>query len=132
MKSIREMSDNELYKYCLEQKLKGISYREITAIFEKHGTDEKVKRTILAQLDAFDNRSKSVKKTVKRHQKRKDGIWNLILGLIVLLFGGLLFSYSSDAGVVLVVNVVLVLAGALWTFRGLLLLIAVVAVKNQP
>lgn len=124
MKEVKDMTNDELIKYCIDKKKKGVSYREFSNIFEKNNIDKETIKLIMSKLNDIDKLQKAALLKLEKAQKKKTGIKNLIIGLLIVIFGFILFASSAKAGVIFIFNFVVWGFGALLILRGLLNIIA--------
>lgn len=120
MKEVKDMTKEEFLKYCVDKKLKGVTFREFANIFEKNGIDSETRKFVMNKLDEIDKQQNEVLNKLEKTNKIKSGFLNLIVGIGILIFGFILYANTAKAGVVFIFNFVVWGFGATLIIRGLL------------
>ncbi|MCT4615374.1 MAG: hypothetical protein N4A49_10925 [Marinifilaceae bacterium] len=124
MKEIKEMTTDELINYFVEKKRKGASYSSIINIFKNNGIEGETKSIIMSKLDEFDKEQEKLIEQDENNGKKTGGFMSLLIGILIIIFGFILYRASAKAGVIFVFNFVVWGLGAILIFKGLLNIIA--------
>jgi uncharacterized membrane protein (DUF106 family) len=124
MKEVKEMNQQELTQYFLEKKMKGANFREISNIFQKNEIDASVRQEIMVELNKLDKEQKIALEKLENKAKTRTGYISIIIGILIGIFGFIMFFATAKQGVVFYFNFALwfVAAGAI--IKGLINIVA--------
>ena len=120
MKEIFEMTDEELVNYYREKRLNGYSTREVLNSINSQPLSDEQRKLVAESLVQLDKEIKLQKEQEQKNAKRIRGLCELIAGVLVFLFGCLLYHNSAKANVVFLFNYVVWGAGILLVFAGVI------------
>ncbi|MBP5456035.1 MAG: hypothetical protein J6Y37_06010 [Paludibacteraceae bacterium] len=120
MKEIFEMTDEELVNYYREKRLNGYSTREVLNSINSQPLSDEQRKLVAESLVQLDKEIKLQKEQEQKKAKRIRGLCELIAGVLVFLFGCLLYHNSAKANVVFLFNYVVWGAGILLVFAGII------------
>ena len=120
MKEIFEMTDEELVNYYREKRLNGYSTREVLNSINSQPLSDEQRKLVAESLVQLDKEIKLQKEQEQKKAKRIRGLCELIAGVLVFLFGCLLYHNSAKANVVFLFNYVVWGAGILLVFAGVI------------
>ncbi|ATA89292.1 hypothetical protein CGC58_05875 [Capnocytophaga stomatis] len=120
MKPIQNMTQQEFIDFCIDKKLNGTSYRSFHDIFENYQIEEQTRKIVLEKLSEIDKSEKKILLEVEKAAYRRLGIKRILIGVAILLFGAFLLFRSMEAGVIFILNLLVILAGISFIFTGML------------
>ncbi len=123
MKSIKEMTKEELLTYCAQLKVSGSSFRELAAMFDKHDVDQEYRKFVINGLDSLDRKQRKSREENERINNLGSSIKNLVVGIAFIISAIVLYNVTSKVGVVFIFNVVVIAVGGLLILRGIVALI---------
>ena len=123
MKSIKEMTKEELLTYCAQLKVSGSSFRELAATFDKHDVDQEYRKFVINGLDSLDRKQRKSREENERINNLGSSIKNLVVGIAFIISAIVLYNVTSKVGVVFIFNVVVIAVGGILNPRGIVALI---------
>ena len=120
MNEIFELTDEELVNYYREKRLNGYSTREVLNSINSQPLSDEQRKLVAESLVQLDKEIKLQKEQEQKKAKRIRGLCELIAGVLVFLFGCLLYHNSAKANVVFLFNYVVWGAGILLVFAGVI------------
>ena len=124
MEELKDLTREKLLEYCVDKKLKGVSFREFSNIFEKAQVDSDTRRFIMNELDKIDKVQKEINVKDEKLGNKLGGVIYILIGAFVFLLGIFLYSSTKKVGVIFVFNFIVWGAGLVLIFRGLMKIIA--------
>lgn len=123
MKKVFEMTDEEIVNYYREKRLNGYSTQEVLNSINSQLLSADQRKMVIESLAQLEKELKLQKAQEQKKTKRIRGLCELIAGVLVFLFGCLLYHNSAKANVVFLFNYVVWGAGILLVLGGVIELI---------
>ena len=112
------MTDEELITYYVTKRLSGHSTIELLKYMETQEISESQRKMIIEKLDSIDKSLESHGDQQKRKKQKIKGILELIIGVLVFLFGCWLYNQSAQINRIYIFNFVVWGAGIVVIFKG--------------
>ncbi len=126
MKTINEMTDDELVKYYISRRLDGIPTRELIKGMNANKLPDERLRKVVDELIKIDRASRKEEEAEEKKAHRITGLIKMAGGVLLFIFGYILYNLTIGAGIIFVFNIVvwaiavfLFLVGIAQLIRGL-------------
>lgn len=126
MKTINEMTDEELVQYYTSRRLDGVPTRELIRGMNTNNLPENRRSMVVKELRKIDKAYEKVEEAEEKKALRISGLIKIAGGILLFIFGCVLYNLTIEAGRVFVFNylvwaiaVFLVIVGIVHLIRGL-------------
>lgn len=104
MKTINEMTDEELVQYYTSRRMNGVPTRELIRGMNANNLPDKQQSMVVEALRKIDKAYQKVEEAEEKKAFRISGLIKMAGGVLIFIFGCILYNLTMEAGWVFVFN----------------------------
>lgn len=119
MKQINEMNEEELVSYFVDKYAHGWSIREIVDSFNRFDVPQEARTKIQEKIQVLDMMVEKEEYNQAKQIAKRKSIKYFGIGIFVIVFGIILYKYTSIAGKIAIIEIPIMLYGLLCIAHGI-------------